>query len=306
MSYEILSISLYCRPGSTASDIEFECEMEGSSGKSAPIVSNSRQTATLKSMLSHGDLIPGVSTLKIDHHALVSANGNALFLEPEFDVKSTVVKRHHGKGPSSDSRRRLAIVKGDKPILAVKVFDSKGLARAETPQQMSYDIFGTGSPPYSFANDTVNLASQLYDCSMQELTLVPGDASTHNEAPGVISVNIPIDITNSTEAGSRYDVRNAITTAVQAKLGFSLPGPYQQVMYILEKCYHDCGWAAYAYINSWNSVYQGGYYYQVGVQVHELGHNFNLAHSGGLNGATYTDHTGLMGNPLYSDEVGKM
>lgn len=36
------------------------------------------------------------------------------------------------------------------------------------------------------------------------------------------------------------------------------------------------------------------------------GHNLNLAHSGGLNGATYTDHTGLMGNPLYSDEVGKM
>ena len=38
----------------------------------------------------------------------------------------------------------------------------------------------------------------------------------------------------------------------------------------------------------------------------EIGHNFNLAHSGGLDGATYTDHTGLMGNPLYSDEVGKM
>ena len=36
------------------------------------------------------------------------------------------------------------------------------------------------------------------------------------------------------------------------------------------------------------------------------GHNFNLAHSGGLNGATYTDHTGMMGNPLYSDDVGKM
>ena len=31
-----------------------------------------------------------------------------------------------------------------------------------------------------------------------------------------------------------------------------------------------------------------------------------FAHSGGLNGATYTDHTGMMGNPLYSDDVGKM
>lgn len=32
----------------------------------------------------------------------------------------------------------------------------------------------------------------------------------------------------------------------------------------------------------------------VGVTVHELGHNFGMAHSGGLNGETYTDHTGMM------------
>ena len=38
----------------------------------------------------------------------------------------------------------------------------------------------------------------------------------------------------------------------------------------------------------------------------ELGHNFNLAHSGGLDGKTYTDHTGMMGNPLYSDDIGAM
>ena len=38
----------------------------------------------------------------------------------------------------------------------------------------------------------------------------------------------------------------------------------------------------------------------------EIGHNINLAHSGGLDGKTYTDHTGLMGNPLYSDDIGAM
>ncbi len=40
--------------------------------------------------------------------------------------------------------------------------------------------------------------------------------------------------------------------------------------------------------------------------VIEIGHNFNLAHSGGLDGRTYSDHTGLMGNPLYSDDIGAM
>jgi hypothetical protein len=38
----------------------------------------------------------------------------------------------------------------------------------------------------------------------------------------------------------------------------------------------------------------------------ELGHNFNLAHSGGLDGKIYTDHTGMMGNPLYEDNIGAM
>jgi len=54
------------------------------------------------------------------------------------------------------------------------------------------------------------------------------------------------------------------------------------------------------------SIYQGYYYKQNGVQMHEIGHSFGLAHSGGIDGATYTDQTGLMGTPLYSDEVGKM
>ena len=35
-------------------------------------------------------------------------------------------------------------------------------------------------------------------------------------------------------------------------------------------------------------------------------HNLNLAHSGGMDGRTYTDHTCLMGNPLYQDDVGGM
>ena len=70
------------------------------------------------------------------------------------------------------------------------------------------------------------------------------------------------------------------------------------------------------------------------VLMHELGHNFNLAHSGGLDGGDYSDHTGyvylsfavvlrpaytctrelilfhllcsVMGNPLFSENFGKL
>ena len=61
-----------------------------------------------------------------------------------------------------------------------------------------------------------------------------------------------------------------------------------------------------AYVNHWMSLFVGDNYKYPAVAMHELGHNLNLAHSGGLNGMTYTDHTCLMGNPLFLDDVGRM
>lgn len=65
------------------------------------------------------------------------------------------------------------------------------------------------------------------------------DISRHLAAPGVIEVNINVKL----ETSSRSTVRNEVTKAVQAKLGFNLPGNFDHVMYILEKCYVECGWA---------------------------------------------------------------
>lgn len=198
----------------------------------------------------------------------------------------------------NEDRRRLTSggVTGRKPILVVRVEDAQGKQPPKTAQQLSDDIFGTN-------NDAVNLKSQMYDCSYGKLDI-------HNEydvavdAPGVINVKINVNLDGSTQ----NTIRNAISDAVKVKLRLtSLPGPFHQIMYIVENCYGEgCGFAAYAYINSWMSLYRAAYASMVGVQMHELGHNFGLAHSGGLNRQTYTDHTCLMGNPLYSDEVGRM
>lgn len=202
----------------------------GKSGQTLPIFAQAHQMATFKSMMDAGDLVAGESTLQIGR-GNVAVGRHALFLEAGFDVEANVVKRGNSQGRGN---RRLAVVQGQKPILAVKVFDVNGLAHADTPAQMSDNIFGTGVAPYSSTTDPVNLASQLYACSMQTLQVIPG-ISNFNEAPGVISVTIPIDIRT---AATSADVRNAVTTAVQSKLGFTLPGPYQQVMYILQGCYN--------------------------------------------------------------------
>ena len=51
---------------------------------------------------------------------------------------------------------------------------------------------------------------------------------------------------------------------------------------------------AYATINSWNSVYSNEWCTYVSAQVHEIGHNLNLAHSN-ERGIEYDDRSGLMG-----------
>ena len=130
----------------------------------------------------------------------------------------------------------------------------------------SDEVFGTG-------NDPVNLKSGLEECSWDKLTVLPKaltqDGSpddTHEVATGVVEVTIDISLTDQGNSA----IRNAITTKVQNMLGYGLPGPYDYVLYSVEKCYVDCGWAAYAYINSWNSVYQGVYYKRPGVLMHEV------------------------------------
>jgi len=277
----LASEMLLIDPSSDAHDLMFECEMDpedmgGVSGLSLPLQATVAQKNKLRAMLEKGDLISGKS--KLVHGPNAAFDESGLLLPPGLDIAASV-----RKNPNND-RRNLAVVTGTKPILVVKVTDSAGLARSETPAAIGENVFGS-------ATDLVNLKSQMAACSMDTLNIVPGsDPNGSQSAPGVVEVNIDVTL----EGNSRATIRNAVTAAVQNKIGETLPGRYQQVMYVLQGCYVDCGWAAYAYINSWNSVYQGNYYYMTGVQMHEIGHNFNLAHSGGLDGATYTDHTGLM------------
>merc|ERR1719221_2027179 len=53
-------------------------------------------------------------------------------------------------------------------------------------------------------------------------------------------------------------------------------------------------WIAYAYVNHWLSVYNDQWGSYVSAQVHEIGHNLGLAHSG-ENDLAYDDKSGFMG-----------
>ena len=58
---------------------------------------------------------------------------------------------------------------------------------------------------------------------------------------------------------------------------------------------------AYAFINSWMSVYSNEWCNYPSGQIHELGHNFGYAHSN--EGTTnYDDRSGMMGYSYSKDE----
>ena len=242
----------------------------------------------LKQKLEDGSIISGQTTL-------IHGPG-AAFDDRTIHIPPGIIKSGQF-GRRDNDHRRLATLTGTKPILVVRVTDGDGQVIADSPYQMSDNVFGTYGDPN-------NLKSQLTACSHGVLNVEAGAISpeTAKADEGVIEVTVNTRLA----VDNRYVMHDAVTAAVQEKLGIILPGPYQQVMYVMKNCQVGCGYAAYAYVGHWLSVYQDVYYAMTGVQVHELGHNFGMAHSGGTDGQPYTDHTGMMGNPLYSDDVGRM
>jgi hypothetical protein len=263
-----------------AGDLDFVCETDELGGLGTfHVALNDAQKKLFEEGMNNGNVVSGLTTLQGAYH-----EGDEIIME-----ENTVFGRKEEQ-PKAENK--------NKSILVVRVTDKDGKVIPQSAAEVGDNIFGT-------INDPNNLKSQMYDCSYGAVEITNEYNSPNIDdklsAPGVLDVTIPISIN-----GNRYTVHNAVTAAANAKLGYTLPGQHEQVMYILEKCYQGCGWAAYAYVNSWMSVYQDRYYLMTGVQMHEIGHNLGMAHSGGLNGSTYTDHTCLMGNPLYSDDVGKM
>lgn len=264
---------------------EFECELP--TGLTVPLKGMDYQMAQMQSMLNDGSFISGEMTVGVSDDMVNVAGDDAVYLAPgdvilaprgsgrsRFDNAGS---NDVGKGrremkqlrgsedeniDSHSPHRNLAqqVYEGSKPFLVVRVTDSNGLVHPDSPDTISDKIFGT-------YGDQINIKSQFEACSHGKLQVTNEytvDISDELVAPGVIEIDIPISLIGN----NRRAIRTEMIKATQAKLGLTLPGPFQNVMYVLEGCYTDCGWAAYAYVNGWLSIYQGDNYKYVSVQMH--------------------------------------
>ncbi|KAL7533597.1 hypothetical protein ACHAXR_010512 [Thalassiosira sp. AJA248-18] len=294
-------------------DETFVCELHD--GSTLPIQGTQEQMLELRTLLNNGSLISAETSVEADHIGSDSSGVNGTddgegvssivddtIITNEFVVlKSGPIQLITNNEDTTRRRRRLNMYEGDKNTLIVRVTDSQGRAVPENASVLSDKFFGTDG-------DQVTMKSGFDACSFGKFRVTYPSMDEFGgalSAPGVVDVKVNIKLSQSAQG----TVRTTVANAVEAKLGVELPGPFQHVVFVVEKCYEvgtDCGFAAYAYINHWLSLFVEDNYKYPAVQMHEIGHNINLAHSGGMDGRTYTDHTCLMGNPLWEDDVGKM
>jgi hypothetical protein len=184
-----------------------------------------------------------------------------------------------------NERRNLAIVTGDRTVLVVRVIaDDKSTTASES--DLARYVF----------DDFVNVATQYKACSHGKLNFMKADdrALTGNNGGGDTRISngvTTVRVRMSTNKGDSA-MRNAITSALNQNFGRSSPTQLaDHVMYCLPAGTLDG--IAYAYPNSWNSVYSNERCSSVSIQMHEIGHNLNLGHAN-ENGDTNDDQTGMV------------
>ena len=190
--------------------------------------------------------------------------------------------------PEDDNDRRRLATTGTKTVMILRVITGSGSQVPPSSEaRLSDKWFGTSGDPS-------NNKSQFNRCSYGKLQFEPFIGTTST------GVQITNGVYTITVAADRLDPS---TVEAQARtVGSALLGDLQsQFDYVaLSVPDNNERYAAYAYVNNWLSLYKSYYVDYVTVQLHEIGHNIGLAHSG-EGGSEYGDTSGLMG-AVFSDD----
>ena len=161
--------------------------------------------------------------------------------------------------------RQLATTLGDKTLLAVRVVAADA-SYSNTEAVLSDKWFGTNG-------DQHNLKSQYAACSDNQLNVITADARSMSNDPSNTSTNISngvvtVQISNTVTGVADGTIRNAVNTQLTTTFG-TASGLADHVALCLPPGTSG-SWIAYAYINSWNSVYNNQWCNYLSGQMHEV------------------------------------
>lgn len=230
----------------------------------------------------------GKSTLSAEGAVFLDG---ALHVPQDASIEFGSIDDYIGENDDSGVMRRLQSRQnrrlntfGRKKVLVVRA-DAYDRSTSADMATLSNNIFGTG-------DDRVTLQSQYRKCSHEQLIFAPYD----NES-GVIEVQLQGNV-NSVD---KFVVEDAMANAATASLG-DLAANFDHVMLCVPP--GTGAWLAYAYVGSWLSVFNDDWCQQLSTQVHEIGHNLGLAHSGRGND-DYDDKSGMMGYSFKENDAPK-
>ena len=231
---------------------------------------NSLQSGRDKVLIPEGTVIYSNGKMDAKGKRLSKANqGKNGFVRrnlPGEDVVEERTPEQELNLAALQSGRRLQ--KGTKTVLAVRIILNDATYSHATQTGLSNDVFGNGV-------DTINLKTQYAACSYNQLvfnkaagrniltTVTPnsGDTAISN---GVVDIRV-----NHSKAAGDATVRNAVTAEINRVFGVTSPTQLaNHVMYCLPTGVMIG--IAYAYINSWNSVYTNEWCNYVSAQMHEV------------------------------------
>ena len=185
-----------------------------------------------------------------------------------------------------DGRRKLAVTTGDKTVLVVRVIAANDVTITASENELVQYVF----------EDSLNFAKQYTACSYGQLNFKKtndrnltgtNDGDETSISDGVTTVRVP---------DATIEDSSALETQVRAALNqnFGVTSPKylaDHVMLCMPRASPRT--TAYAYINHWLSVYDDTWCHSVSGQMHEIGHNLGLAHSGEGN-SEYADTSGMV------------
>lgn len=176
---------------------------------------------------------------------------------------------------NKDGRRRLnTSATGTKKMLVIRVI-ANDATTTPSASKLTNDVF----------QDDNCLKSQYKRCSYNQLDFVQGTGKSVNG--GVVNIRLNKNVKGRDKDVVQQEVQNA------AKDHFGVinwKDDYDHVMICLPPGTNG-NWIAYAYVSSWLSIYNDKMCSSMSAQMHEVGHNLGLAHSG--ESGQYDDQSGM-------------
>jgi len=187
------------------------------------------------------------------------------------------------------SRRKLSTrTTGVLKTLVIRVIDRNGVQPTANTARMIDNVY----------TDDVSLKTQTHACSYGKTIIEPFSGPTPNGQVinnGVVDVQMDYDIT-----GDASGMDQTALSAAKAQLGDLDDPMFDLVLFCIPPGKDD--FLAFAYPNAKYSFYNDEWCNRVSTQMHEVGHNIGLAHSGEPGEGEYGDATGYMGGGSSTNE----